>query len=329
MKKSLSALLILSLFAVAAVAQAPAETLELTIPKYKPEKSLYNRIGFLDSRQDSSCIGILDSGEFGIKLLKLQTPVPPQLELILQAYADQSAGNGELLLQLRRLSFAERERARYCYLNAVLYSKHGDRYSRLSGVDTTILLTSSNVRKELSENANRILDKWIGETLLLPPSGAVSFSLDELGHLDELEKSRIPLYTCTTYAEGLYSDYSAFMDQKPDLRGEVRTKKDGSISSLNIHDGRWREETKKHIYAVVYQGVPYVVTHFGYYPLKKSGNDFYFTGKLRIATTNTDKVITKMAVGELVGSAVAVDKETCRVLIDHRNGEFIHVQVVD
>jgi hypothetical protein len=328
MKKNLSALLILILFATASTAQAPFETLELTVPKFKPEKTLYSRIGFLDSRQDTSCIGILDSGQMGNTILKLLTPVQPQLELVLQAYTGQLPGSGELLLQLKRLSFAETEKARYCYLNAALYAKGGERYSKLSDLDVTIPLTSSNVKKELSDEANQVLDKWISQALLIPAADSVTYSADELRHLDEMEKSKIPLYAATSYPEGLYSDYVAFMTLKPDLRGEVRTRKDGSISSLNIHDAHWKEETKKHIYAVVYHGAPYVVTHFGYYPLKKAGNDFYFTGKLRVTVTNTEKMAAKLAMGELIGSAIAVDRETCVVLIDHVNGQFIHLKVL-
>src|ERR1700722_8673132 len=70
-------------------------------PRNKPVKSLYNTIDFLDSRQDTSMIGILghtDSG--GVARLVLATPVLPQLTNMLNALTKPPAGDGRLLLQL-------------------------------------------------------------------------------------------------------------------------------------------------------------------------------------------------------------------------------------
>lgn len=303
---------------------------DIRTPKPKPEKSLYTTIGFLDSRQDTSRIGVLKVRNNGRWVrLALRAPVLPQLANVLNAYTGDGAGNGELLFQLKRFSFAEYTHARYCYFSAVLYARNGDGYTRLIGVDTSILLATANIDKELDHAGNGLLDNFIAEGILLSPTDPTTYSMDDIRHIDSLEKRKIPVYNTTTYTEGLYSDYAAFMAQRPDLRGEVRTKKNGDISSLNIHDPKWRHETKSHIFAVVYNGVPYVVTHFGYYPLQKTGDDFYFTGDLSLAPTTGEQVAADVALGVIVGSAIAGDKATYKVLIDHESGQFIHQKVLD
>jgi len=331
MNKLVYVLLILGSMAPAVLfGQDETVYFDIRTPKPRPEKSLYTAIGFLDSRQDTSRIGVLKVRNNGRWVrIALRTPVLPQLTNVLNAYTGDGAGNGELLFQLKRFSFAEYARARYCYFSAVLYARTGDRYTRLFGVDTAFLIATAGVDNELDHAGNGLLDDFIAEGILLPATDPTIYSLDDIGHIDSLEKRKIPVYNTPTYTEGLYSSYAAFMAQRPDLRGEVRTKKNGDISSLDIHDPKWRHETKSHIFAVVYKGVPYVVTHFGYYPLQKKGDDFYFTGDLSLAPTNGEQLAADIALGVIVGSAIAGDKATYEVLIDHETGQFIHQKVLD
>ena len=331
------ALIVLCLCVTGVIAQDTTSEVEFSIPKYKPKKSLYKDIDFLDSRKDTSCIGVVgDEGK--AKKLVLKTPVKPQLEFILQAYTNEDAGNGRLLLQLKRYSFAERSQAKYCYFNAVLYARDADRYVKLLAVDTTVFIgeTEGRTKRALTKEVGRVLEELIAAALPLKATDTVSYSIDDLANLDNIEKRRIPLYNTSSYTEGFYSDYAAFMRQQPDLRGEVRTGKDGRISSLKIHDPRFtRWETKTHIYAVVYKGLPYIVTHFGYWPLQKSGDEFYFNGKLRILPTDLQRGmmgaagVAGGALGGALASATTNDSRNYRVLIDHGNGEFIHLEVLE
>ena len=331
MNKLTYALLILGSMAPAVFfGQDETVYFDIRTPKPRPEKSLYMTIGFLDSRQDTSRIGILKVRNSGRWVgIALRTPVLPQLTNVLNAYTDSSAGNGELLFQLKRFSFAEYARVRYCYFSAVLYARNGDRYTRLFGVDTLILLAAASVDNNLNHAGNGLLDNFIAEGILLPPTDPTTYSMDDIRHIDSLDKRKIPVYNATSYTEGLYSNYAAFMAQRPDLHGEVRTKKNGDISSLDIHDPNWRHETKSHIFAVVYKGVPYIVTHFGYYPLQKTDDDFYFTGDLSLFPTAGQQVAADIAFGVIIGSAIAGDKATYKVLIDYQNGQFIHQKVLD
>lgn len=297
--------------------------------KNRPVTSLYNQIDFLDSRQDSSAIGIIDTSSRRVVRAVLKSPVQPQLAGLLQGHSAGNSGDGRLLFQLRRFSFAEESGTRYCYLTATLYGQRGDKYAVVANLDTGISLSEPlTFYKELVYGENVIMNEFFGRSIGLAPSGTTSYGLDDLAHIDSLEKRQLALYNTTTYAEGLYSTYAAFRDQRPDVSGSVVAKADGSIDKLKFNDRKWKEEKYAHIYAVVYKGTPYVVTHSGYYPLQKQGDDFYFTGKLRIHATEGEKAMAQVAFG-MVGRALvanAGDYNVYRVLIDHQNGEFIHLR---
>ncbi len=305
-------------------------------PKHKPVRSLYNTIDFLDTRQDTSMIGVLgrtDSG--GVARLVLASPVLPQLTNMLNALTIAPAGDGHLLLQLKRFSFAEKVKARYCYLSAVLYAKSDARFVQLSSLDTTLVIAVSFVRGELEKEASAMLGDFIAKTIILRPAvSAPSFEIDELARVDSIRKRQLPAYNTNAFAEGFYSNYAVFMRQTPDLKGYVGTKKDGALY-FKIHDNKWTNSEDRHIFAFVYSGTPYVVTHFGFYPLEKQNDDFYFTGKLRVAPSNGEKTATVVLgslAGGLTGAVLAdgltTDRANYRVVIDYATGEFIHLEVL-
>lgn len=305
-------------------------------PKHKPVRSLYKTIDFLDSRQDTSMIGILgvtDNG--GVARLVLASPVLPQLTTMLNALSIAPAGDGRLLLQLKRFSFAEKDRTRYCYLSAILYTHNDDRFSQLASLDTTIFISASFVRKELVKEASAMLGNFIAQSIILPPAtGSLSFDTAGLARIDSIRKRQIPAYNTSIFTDGFYSNYAAFKRQTPDLRGEVKTKRDGTLYFI-VHDEKWKDTEVRHIFAFVHEGKPYIVTHFGFYPLEKLDDDFYFTGKLRVLATASERSATQVlgilaagATGSSVANALTSDKAKYRAVIDYTTGEFIHLEVL-
>jgi len=302
---------------------------QLTVPPRKPVKSLYRVIAFFDSRQDTT-IGTWLSGPDNKPVrLVLKTPVQPQLVNILNAYTDGGSGNGAILFQLKRFSFAEPARTRYCYLSAAIYALKDEGYAKLASLDTTLVITyAAELPSVLAQEANQVIDDFIAKAILLPATTAAVYKYDDLVHIDSVEKRKIPVYNTSTYTEGLYGTYNAFMNQRPDVRGEVKEKSDGKLS-IRILDPKWEDpKGLTHIFAVVYKGVPYVVTHYGDYPLQKQNDDFYFTGKLRVTPATDGKAGVDVSSG-LMGILPSADKADYRVLLDHTSGEFIHLQVLD
>lgn len=301
------------------------------LKKCKQVKSLYKSIDFLDTRTDTSCIGILKATQKKTVRAVLLTPVQPQLATLLDKYAAPGAGDGELLFQLRRFSWAEPFKTRYVYLAATLYARRGDRYLRLANLDSAIVVTfASEVENELIDQCEHVLYNFLAKNIGSAPAEGVSYSMDDLLHIDSLEKRQIPVYNSPAYVDGLYGTYEAFKVQQPDLQGEVKTHDDGTPSAIKVADRHWKEK-HDHIYALVYKGVPYMVTHLGIWPLQKDGDELYFTGRLRTAITDGERGAASFMVGMIGEAAVASagDRLVCKSMIDHQNGEFIHLKVME
>jgi hypothetical protein len=322
MNRQLLALLILCLPSTALFSQGTAAAFEWTAPKSQPEKSLYKLIAFLDSRQDTSCVGNY-SLELGAKPTKLilKTPIQPQLEAILNACTDASSGFGAVLFQLKRFSFAETQRTTYTYLSATLYALKDNGYVPLLNLDTTLVIDGPvNFQPALAYASNEVVNDFIAKGIVLAPVDTIVYSYDDVRHIDSVRKRKLKAYSASTYAEGFYSNYTAFKNQTPDLQGVVKLRSDSSMT-VTLHSTEWTEPRgKKHIFAVVYKGIPYIVTHFGYYPLEKQGDDFYFSGRLNVAGSSPSPF------GLFTGNAADADKRNYRVLIDYTNGEFIHLK---
>jgi hypothetical protein len=331
---------ILALFLCLATAAAVAQTVlpienhyfEFSPPKKRrPVESLYHIIGFLDSRRDTSSIGPLERGSKKTVLLVLKTPVQPQLANFLLAYSTHGSGSRELLFQLRRYSWAEPRKTRYVYLAGTLYVRNGDQYTRLANLDTAISMNApSFFEQDLGARVNEVFGQFIARNIGVNPAGGPSYGLGDLGRIDSLEKRQIPVYNTANYVDGFYGNYTAFKDQRPDIKGHLKLNDDGSISKLVVDDPVWKMQQHAHIYAFVYKGVPYVVTHYGYFLLEKKDDEFYFTGPLRVNATDGEVAVGEVAFG-LVGRGIVTDtgdKNFYRVLIDHENGEFIHLETL-
>ena len=319
-------LLILCLPPATVFSQGATAAFEWSAPKSAPQKSGYKLIAFLDSRQDTSCVGnySLEPGAKPTKLI-LKTPIQPQLEAILNAYTDASSGFGAILFQLQRFSFAETRNTVYTYLSANLYALKDNGYVLLLRLDTTLVIGGPvNFQPALVGASNEVVNHFVARGIGLTPVDSVVYSYDEVRHIDSVQKRRLKVYNTSTYTEGFYSTYTVFKNQTPDLQGVVKLRGDSSIG-VALHSTEWTEPRgKKHIFALVYKGVPYIVTHFGYYRLEKQGDDLFFSGRLNVAGSSQFSPL-----GFFSGSPADADKQDYRVLIDYTNGEFIHLKAPD
>src|ERR1700744_4682789 len=109
MKKLLFASLILCTIHAPLPAQDLTRSFKIESPPHPIPNSLYGAIGFLDSRKDSTFIGVVPVGALRNKAARLffSSPAEPQLTALLNALTDGSRANGELLFQLNDFSFVE------------------------------------------------------------------------------------------------------------------------------------------------------------------------------------------------------------------------------
>ena len=334
MFKHLSAVLLFLSGTTALSAQQLVRYVELTPPRHQVSGSLYRHFEFMDSRPDTTLIGPIQIGPFeniDARLL-FKDPTPSQLEQFMAGLVDSTAQDGTLLLQLRDLSFVEPIKVRYLFIKATLYARTDSGYRKLSTFDVTDVLDMYEMRLEVSDAVNRQLDGFIAAALSRPPTDSATYTLRNIAHMDSIEEQRIPLYTAASFTDGLYLNYSSFSKQIPDRQGIIKAKRDGSIVSVHIVDtGSNKIRLKpKNLYAIVYKGKPYICTEFGYYPLERVRDNFFFTGDIRIRATVREFATNWYFFGLLGIVEMATGFETTYdLLIDPLNGKFIHLRRID
>jgi len=308
---------------------------KISLPEHKIQKSCYSSIDYIDSRIDTLKMGIIQRGAFNRKAKVIsKVPLSIQLKNVMHSLTDSSANNGELLFQLRQLTFAEITGAMsekgYCRFKAELYSKNNYQYQKLASIDTLILIKSMDVTKALFKSASKTITDFIANSLLKEPIDSNCYSFKNIQEIDSIEKREIKVYNTDTYMEGLYYNYQSFSCQKPDKQASIEVGKDGRISRVKISntESKMIKIKPKDIYAIVYNGKPYVTTKFGYFPLQKSKGDFYFVGRTKVSANSGDIVAASMFFG-VIGSLLASNANaTFVMMLDHNNGGFIHIREV-
>lgn len=324
--------ILLTICTLHAAAQLPVRYFEILPTTVKIKGSLYNSMTYLNSKPDSNYIGTV-----GIGILKnidarylVKNPSDSQMTALLHSMTGDSAVNGSLLFQLKRLGFAETEGARYCYLQAALYSRMGDRYQLLDELDTGFIVTSANVHMAVDRYANQLIDQFIAANLTDLPNGATFYSLDDVRHVDSLYKRHIPVYNTPKFRDGLYSNYTAFANQTPDVHGEIETDKGGFIKSIYIINGSGKKVRPRNgaLYAIVHDGDALAITRYGRYEITKVDDNLVFTGDIAISPAPHGAEIAVLQYGlGLLGTLAATtpSRVTYVLQIDPRTGYFIHL----
>jgi hypothetical protein len=314
--------------------QNRTEDFVITLPQQKVAGPLYNTLSYLDSREDSSNMGIVQLGAFNKKARVVpQIPFAIQLQNVFSALTDSSSNKAELLFQLRQLSFAEITGAMsekgYCYLRAALYSKNQEHYQIVNTIDTVILIKSMDVTRALFRHGSKTITDFIAAGLLMNSSGANDYSYADIIQIDSIEKRKIPLYNAASYTDGLYTNFESFAAQKPDKPVNAELK-NGRLVAVKSPDENGRPIKIKpgDIYAVVFNGQPFIATEFGYYLLQKSGDDFFFTGKAKVNAKTGDVVAASLFFG-IIGGLIASDAASdFDMKLDHLNGGFIRLREI-
>lgn len=336
MNKIVCVFVIIFLFASTLFSQKLTQEFELRVPEQKVEKSLYNKISFIDSRYDVTNMGIVQLGVFNRKAKVVSSiPFSDQLSAAMASLTPASAENGQLLLQLRQFNFAEVTSAvsekGYCYIRALLYSKKDRGYQRLNSIDTVFVVKSMDVTKSLLDGGSKVITNFISSNLLKLPTDSFFFSLNDVITIDDYEKKEIAVYNTEKFTDGIYSTYQSFKNQQPDKFATVEMKDEKIISvKTNDETGKLSKVKSKDIYALVYDNHPYIATEFGYYLLRKTSNDFFFTGKAKVNANTADVVAASLffgIIGGLIASGSGTDA-TFDMKIDHINGGFIRLKEV-
>lgn len=333
MKKEIYSIVFFVLF-TAASAQEKIKYFELDFNGKKIENSSFNAITFLDSREDTSNMGVVRIGA-----LNKEAQVEPngsfasQLNNLLLNISGTGAQQKELLFQLRRLKFVEKtdegKEYGYCFFRANLYAQNETNYTVISSIDTFIVVEASDVTKLIIEAANTTIVNFLSIALKNKYSSNSVLTFNEIVKIDSIEKLKIKVYNVSNYTDGVYKTFESFKAQIPDFTLFSITFEDGEITELKAKNkkGKVVKVKSENVYAIVNKGNPYVSAQFGYYPLVKNNNDFYFIGddKLNFIKGQIVKNNSIFSTTEYIYSSIPMTA-VFEIKIDHMNGKFMRVR---
>lgn len=307
---------------------------ELTpLKKHYISKSLYNTISLIDTRDDTTDIGIVQTGALN-KATRVvpKTPLARQFSNLLDSIITPEAAQGHLLLQIRKFSFAELTdfaEYGYCHFRAVLYTKNDSAFRRLTAVDTVISLeTQGDITKSLFKQSTAMIVNFIGSKLSLIPADTTIYSLNNIIKIDSVEKSMFPLYNTANFTDGIYYSFTAFRSQVPDkaVSAVINNNELTKIRAIE-KNGDKKKIYEDDTYAIVFKGVPYIRTDFGFSVLKKASDDFYFVGEVKV-TPSSGAVVGSFLAHGVIGAAITTARASAiyEVKLDHINGKFIRIR---
>jgi hypothetical protein len=338
MKKLTNILIFGIILSVNLFSQGDPEDFQLSLPEQKVQGSLYDKLLVIDSRPDTSNMGIVQKGVLNRQAKVIpHVPIARQIENVFNAIIGSGSNNGELILQLKHFSFAEvtsvMSEKGYCYFRADLFAKNNDKYQVLSTIDTVILVKGMDVTKGLMKSGSRIVIGFITNNLLKKSDSREFLTFDNVYHIDDYEKRNIVLYQTNNYNEGIYFSYNTFKNQTPELaisEVEIQLKKNELVAvKKKINEGKLQKIKSKDIYAVIYKGQLFIATDAAYYRLYKMKNNFYFTGMLDVPANSADVLTASLFFGVIGGLLATMDQEGMFFIkVDHKNGDFIRLKKI-
>ncbi|MBW8359339.1 MAG: hypothetical protein K0M63_05995 [Weeksellaceae bacterium] len=336
--------LLFSLFSFSILfSQARTEDFQISLPEKKVVKSLYKTIKVVDARVDTTNLGIVQKGAFNTKARVVPTvPINTQLQNVLNSLNASGSGDGEMLIYLKQLSFAEVTGAMsekgYCYFQAFLFSKNGDgNYQPLNKIDSVIVHSSMDVTKATMRKGSEMIADFISKNIGRQNTAPEAYTYSEVLNYDLIEKNKYPLYSAPQLTDGLYGDFRKFRSQTP-LEIPVSTVKAAADPSklFKIYSnvsGKEKELKKSDYYALVYQGAPYLYSELDYAfvkATKRADGDYYLTAKAQ-TTAKTSDVMLASAFFGIIGGLIASASDANAVFemkLDYINGGLVPVKEI-
>ena len=320
--------------------QNRTEDFQVILPETKVANSLYKTIKLIDARTDSTNLGIVQKGVFNAKARVVPTvPLAKQIQSVLDATNGANAENGEMVLYLKQLSFAEitgmvSEKG-YCYFQAFLFGKNADdSYSPLDKIDEVIVHSSMDVTKATMKKGSELISQFIAKNVNKKGDASVNYTFEGLKKFDQIEKNKYPLYANDELKNGLYSTFENFRNQTPneEIYSSVKFGSDSKkiIKIYSDKNGKEKEMPKENYFALVDKGTAYIFSDLdnSFIPMERRENDFYYIAKAK-TNAKTGNVVLASAFFGIIGGLIASDASAnFEMKLDYLNGGPIPIKEV-
>ncbi|RZK12497.1 MAG: hypothetical protein EOO46_02910, partial [Flavobacterium sp.] len=300
------------------------EDFNIVKPEYKTQSN-FSHLQIIDSRKDTANYGIVQKGAFNKRaLVQPRIPIAVQLDSIFNLLKANEGTIPEdtLVIQLRDMKFAEITEAfketGYFYLRANAYLKKGQSFTEVNSTDIIETVSAMDVTQKNYKNASRIINDFMSKAMSSKASVDRTLSLEQIIQIDKIEKQAIPFYASEKLTDGIYRSYLALKDQTPNYTDfKVERNKKGEIRDVKFLD--YREKyisiNRDNIYGFVENGVPYIATDYGYYQLIKKDDDYFYTGRVRVAGDAAAVAAASIMFGVIGGILASNNSDNCEIMI--------------
>ena len=313
--------------------------------------SHYNKLELIDQRIDTARIGLISTTNYYDIRVIPGRPLGEQFGALLSAMADSGAGGRTLLVLLKRFVCYDVDTkfgSRLCVaLRISFFDRHGADCRQLPNFDTVVQESYSrlkgNLRKRIFATTSRAITEGMRRAMSMEPDVlSPYYTYTEVQHFDSAFRSRLPLFQRDSFAEGVYLHYSSFALQKPDYTKMLADLDGDKLSNVMAATPTQASVllSPRQLYAVVWKGKAYISQGGDYYPLTRTGDDLYYTGKIRVNSEGADAIVNSTAI-----AAWAVSTATIRMLplvqvfgltakkkfllrLDFSDGSFVPVKAV-
>lgn len=304
------------------------ERFSLDIPATYPivTNSLYKTISFMDNRLNKTRNQYIVNPELFSR----------QLSSFVDQATDHTAQSRTLLFQLRDLSFEASDNKGFSHIRASLYEVSNSQYYVIGTLDTEVQVQNNkNMADRLQREVSAAIISFVGKSLDQNVIDNTPYTLDDIRHIDSVEKESSQLYKNDTYRDGIYYSFESFRAQQPTVtKMEVRFKKN-KLSEIKLVDQSTNKSKKLEpasIYAIVLDGQAYITFDNKYYPLYLDNGNLLFdtehnSSNIGFAPSFSVGIGSGGYRGGGIGLGVftRTKKETATYMIDHLNGRFTQV----
>ena len=219
MKKNVTVLLLILLSSLFVSAKEFSVT--FTPDTLLRQRSTYNKVILLDLREKKDCIGSLAGG---IKKAPLTTAYP--LDSMMSNFGARLIGkaaekeNNTLFISLKDLIIEEKNNGEFAigniYLNADFYLEQNGRYTKVCTMDSLFEFRIMPPQADyLAKVSNRIFSGLMTSiAMVTPPKDQPSFSLEEVKNMEQIARSKYPVYS-QEHKQGIYYTFGQFIGNTP------------------------------------------------------------------------------------------------------------------
>jgi hypothetical protein len=303
----------------------------------------FDKVLVIDNRIENNILGFVNRGMFNrIEPVVFNGTLPVSLAKFFKSKDTLNNKGRELIILLNDLYVSEKrefsnETGRLKITMRLFYKTGYDQYVKIQTVDSSYLVSAIDVTDKLLKSVSLQLcaiSKQVSEFILSDSLNSTGYTLNDLHHLDSLEKLEIPIYITSVPRTGIYRNFYQFKMNDPEPATISIDQSNPDKIKAYFWDSIKQKKIKiekDSVYAIFDGTTLLKATSIGFYKLYKSGMDYYYFGQTSFTVSKDPEIMWGLMFG-LIGSSIAYaldkDDQLYKFKINHLKGNSIPVSVL-